>query len=184
MKGAGQNTFLLILLVIGLVVTVVSITTYGWLFAKVGDTASRATITAEEAQLLATKNAHTQTVRRVVRDTQTQRQQLDSYFVTEPEFVSFLEEIESLGASAGAPIQVQSVGIGKPIDKDELVVPLELDLRSEGTLRGVFHVLTLLEAYPKVMHVRSARITQHPTDLNWVGAFNVEVIQVNTSGVE
>lgn len=178
MKESNQNTVLLILLVVGSIVTAVSVATYVWLFIKVGDTAAQATIGAEEAQLLATKNAHTQTVRRVVRDTEPQRAELNSYFVTETEFVSFLENIEGLGQTAGAPIQVQSVSIGKAIDKDELLVPLELDLRSVGTLQGVFHVLALLEAYPKVLYVRSARITQHPTDLNWQGSFNIEVIQI------
>jgi len=151
---------------------------FGWLFAEVRSTVAHVKLSTEEAQLLVIKNAHTQTVRRVVRDTQKEREELNSYFVTEEEIVGFLERIEKLQAQTGTRIDIRSVGVGAPVDKDELITPLLLTLESKGTFQDVFYTLSLLEALPTALTVKSARITQNPTSLVWEGSFDVAVIKV------
>ena len=178
MNVIHRNTLLLVLVTIGVIAMTISVVAYSWLFIKVHNTITEVVFASEEVQLLATKNAHTQTVRRVVRDTQLERDEINSYFVTDEGLVSFLEDIEELGVHAGAPISVQSVSVGDTIDKDELVAPLELLLKSEGTLPEVFYMLALLEAFPKVITVDSVRFTQLPNTLEWQGEFDVIVIKI------
>jgi len=173
-----RNILLIILASIGIVAMLVSIVSYSWLFIKVTNTIEAAALTSEEVQLLSTKNAHTQTVRRVVRDTQIQREELGSYFITEETLASFLGDIEELGSYTGAAIDVQSVSLGDAIDKDELVAPLKLSLKSEGELQDIFYTLALLEVFPKALTIDRVRFTQNPDTLSWQGVFDIEVIKV------
>lgn len=173
-----KNTLLIILTIVGVVAMVVSTAAYSWLFVKVRGTIAQVAFTAEEAQLLATKNAHTQTVRRIVRDTQEEREELNEYFLTQDEIVVFLEDVESLTADSGAKVSVETVGEGASIDKDGLVKPLLVDLKLSGTLEEVFHALALIETFPKAVTVRDARITQSPAKKTWQGVLNIHVIKV------
>lgn len=179
MKNLNQNNALFIIVGIGTIVTCITIVTYAWLFFEVNKTITQVTSAAEESQLLAAQNAHTQTVRRIIRDTQDSRKELNTFFLTDKEIVTFLEDMENLGVHANAPIAVQSVSVEDAIDKDGRVVPLELTLRSEGTLQQVFYTLSLLETYPKALNIGKVSLKQSPTDLMWEGVFNIVALQVD-----
>jgi len=180
MKATKRNIFLLVLAIIGVLTMLVSITAYAWLFLKVNNTLEQISIASGEVQLLSVKNEQIQTVRREVRDTQEQRAELNSYFITEEGIVDFIEDIEKLGEHAGASVSVQAVSVGDPLDKDGLLVPLSISLKSEGTLREVFYTLALLEAFPKALNVKNVRFAQHPTDLTWQGVFDIVAVEITS----
>ncbi|QSH39131.1 hypothetical protein JXR01_02375 [Candidatus Kaiserbacteria bacterium] len=180
MKNERPNTLLIILVSVGVFAVFASSFMYIWLFLEVRATLTQVSASAEEAQILATQNAHTQTVRRIVRDTQEQIGELNTYFLAEKEIVAFLEDIENLGEHAGAVIDVRTVSVEEAIDKDESIIPLELTLSSTGTLQQVFYTLSLLEVYPKALTFERVSLTQHPTDFSWNGVFNVTVLQAAT----
>ncbi len=173
-----HNAPLMILVGVSLVALVVSSATYIWLFIKVNDTIREAAIVSESAQLLSAQNAYTQTIRKIVRDTSDDRDKINSYFITDEKLVSFLENIENLGTRAGVSLEVQSVSVGDTIDKDGLVSQLRLSLESEGTIKEVYYILSLLEAYPKALSVRRVQMNQRSDTLAWVGTFDIEVIKV------
>lgn len=175
-----KNALLMILVGISLVALVISFTTYAWLLVKVNDTIREAALASENVQLLAAKNAYTQTIRKIVRDTTDEREEINSYFITDEKLVSFLENIEGLGTRAGAGLEVQSVSVGDAIDKDGLVSPLKLSLKSEGTITEIYYILNLLEAYPKALSVKRVQMNQQADTLTWVGVFDIEVIKVLT----
>lgn len=181
MKTSRPNTLLTLLVGFGVVSVLISSVAYVWLFLEVRSTITAVSTSAESAQLLAAQNAHTQTVRRIVRDTQKERDELNTYFLTENEIVEFLEDIENLGQHAGAPIDVRTVSVEDPIDKDESIVPLELTLHSTGTLQQLFYTLSLLEVYPKALTIERVSFSQHPTDFSWGGTFNIVVLQTALS---
>tara|TARA_B100000900_G_scaffold366482_1_gene342390 strand:- start:209 stop:763 length:555 start_codon:yes stop_codon:yes gene_type:complete len=177
MKNERPNTFLIILVSAGIFAVLASSSIYTWLFFEVRATLTQVSVLAEEAQILATQNANTQTVRRIVRDMQEQITELNTYFLVEKEIVAFLEDVESLGEHAGTLIDVRTVRVKEAIDKDESIIPLELTLSSTGTLQQVFYALSLLEVYPKALTFERVAITQHPTDFSWSGVFNITVLQ-------
>ncbi|MAZ67215.1 hypothetical protein CL652_00385 [bacterium] len=175
-----KNTLFIVLVTVGVVSMVISTMAYTWVFAKVRNTIAQVSLTAEETQLLATKNAQTQTLRRIVRDTQQEREELDTYFVTGNGIVRFLEDIEALAKNSGAKVSVETVGEGSAIDKDGLVRPLMVDLKLDGTLQEIFYALSLIETFPKAIVVRTVRITQHPTERAWQGVVSINVTKVET----
>ncbi len=169
----------MILVGVSLVALAISSATYMWLFIKVNDTIREVAIVSESAQLLSAQNAYTQTIRKIVRDTSSERDKINSYFVTDEGLVSFLENIEGLGTRAGVSLEVQSVSVGDSIDKDGLVSQLRLSLESEGTIKEIYYILSLLEAYPKALSVRRVQMNQRSDTLAWVGTFDIEVIKVS-----
>ena len=177
MHSARTNTALIVTAVLAVGMLLVAVGAYAWIFTEVRSTVADVSLKAEETQLLTTQNAHTQTVRRVVRDTEASRAELNSFFVTEEGLVQFLEDIEAIGEDIGVRLIVDSVSAGKPIDKDAFLVPITLNLKTEGTFKNVFHMLELLEAFPKVLTIERTRLTQHPTNLQWTGTYQLIVIQ-------
>lgn len=161
-----------------LVLLVGALGVYGWLFLAVQDNVRSITLASEETQLLTTQNEHTQTVRRVVRDTKTQRATLQDFFVTQEGLVPLLEEVEQIASYTGAELSVQSVDAGKAIDKDALLTPLTLQLKAIGSFAQVMHVLALLETFPTVSFIEKMRLAQHSTDDQWEGTYEVTLIQI------
>jgi Na+-translocating ferredoxin:NAD+ oxidoreductase RnfG subunit len=177
-----RNTLLVILAIVGMVSVGMSAAVYFWLFAKVQDTVAQAARTTEEAQVLTITNDRTQTVRRIVRDIQQERNELNTYFVTEDGIVTFLEDVENLTADTGAEVRVQSVAEGSPIDKDGMVASLQVTIALQGTFQEVFHSLALLEKFPKAMTMREVRIIQNPTEARmWKAEVNIYVTKIDVS---
>ena len=177
MNTTNSKNTLFSLFVASIVVVGLLGASYIWVFLEVRSEIAKVTVAAEEAQILATQNAHVQTVRRVVRDTQIQRETLSTYFLSEEEIVEFLEEIENLGTHAGSQVSVQTVQAGEAVDKDGAIIPLQLTLRSGGSLQAVFYTLALLESYPKALSVEEVVLIQNPTTFEWSGMFNVVAMQ-------
>lgn len=183
MRNASKNTSLVLLVGTGVLALVVATAAYAWLFFEVRHTLEDVARTAEAAQLVATRNAHTQTVRRVVRDTEAERAELDNYFLREESIVTFLEDIEELGVHAGAPLTVQSVSVEDALDKDERIVPLHLVLRSEGSLQELFYIMQLLETFPAAVSLQKVQLTQHVENLTWDGTFHITVLRLTRLNV-
>lgn len=172
---------LLFLTALSVVSMLILFVAYVWLFAEVHSTIDEGAHIAQEAQLAATRNAHTQTVRRVVRDTQQERAVLDTYFASEEDIVDFLEEFESIGSAAGTVFRVQSVSLGNTLDADERLIELTLTTQASGTFARVVHTLALLESFPKAARVDAVRIVENPETGEWLGTFDVVVVQIRDS---
>jgi Tfp pilus assembly protein PilO len=164
--------------IVALAVTALLAVGYVWMFMAVRAELTQASLVAEEVQILAKKNAYTNTVRKVVRDTEALRSELDSYFVNEEDLVTFLNDLENLGDNAGAVVTVQSVQTGKRISKDASIEELRLALKADGSLENVFHLLSLIEAFPKAISLDKVRLTRRQTEGSWQGTFDVTVARV------
>ena len=171
-------TTLIFVALLSVAIAVCCIAGYVWLFSAVRGTVEDAARTAQEAALLSTRQAHAQTVHRVVRDSQTQRDKLSSYFVTDDTVVDFLGDIEALSVRTGVSLSVSSVTVGDPVDTDGAVVPLTLLLTTRGSMSDVFYTLALLEAYPKALFVRDMRFTQREDGTLWDARYDVVVMRI------
>jgi len=178
MKSRQNNVSFSVVLALSVLAAAGAVFAYVQLFNSVRVAVVNVAAAAEEARLLSIQNEHTQTVRRVVRDTEKERMELSAHFTAEEEIVSLLADFEGLQDYTGIPIRVDSVRAGSPMDKDGRMVPLELSLSSEGTFRQVLHMLAMLEVFPKALSIANARITQHPTSAKWMGDFDVVVLTI------
>ncbi|HET8575363.1 MAG TPA: hypothetical protein VFM02_04335 [Candidatus Paceibacterota bacterium] len=89
-----------------------------------------------------------------VKNTETNRDKLASYFVPEDQVVGFLEKVESLGKASGASVQLTSVnpptGAGGP---------LELSAKASGSFQEVFLFVALLENLPYQLTLTEVSLT-------------------------
>ena len=178
MKYAKENIFLITVAAVSVCGMVVAFGLYIWVFSQVRATITQASLMSEELQLLATQNTHTQTIRRLVRDTQEEQTKLDTYFVNEESLVAFLEDLEDIGMRTGVVLSVESVSVGQAVDKDELLIPLILNVKSTGSFQSVVHTLALLESLPQATQITQARLTQSSENASWNGLYSLSVLQI------
>ena len=81
-------------------------------------------------------------LKRTLTETEAGRKLLDSYFADPEDFVPLVEEIEALGAHAGASVTIQSAELA---DSNRI---LELSLSLGGDFDEILYFLSLLETFP------------------------------------
>ncbi len=78
----------------------------------------------------------------LVKQTASERQALDAYFVQKENSVKFIEQIEGLGKQAGLSLTVASVTVANNGKE------LRMNLGSNGSFDDTFYFVTLLETMP------------------------------------
>jgi len=112
------------------------------------------TLLVSDLDIQASEEGKIRSIRNIVRDTESERTELDARFVNDDNVVDFLETIESLGAVADVSLDVVSVGIEGPLtDEEDIVEFLRLSLVVQGSFESVVHLLSLLESLPLVIEV-------------------------------
>ena len=86
-------------------------------------------------------------VQNLIRDTEGDREKLNSYFVSNEGIVDFLEVIEGLEQYTGAEVSIKTVGVNDP-GEFENIEQLELNLTAEGSWEAVYHFFVLIESLP------------------------------------
>lgn len=102
----------------------------------------------------------------IVLDTQESRAQMNTYFITEEDTVLFIERIEGLAQIAQTNLTIDAVNI-----KEE---GLEVVVTTNGSWQSVFHFLSLIEAMPFRVSVKSTTL-RHTQDYGWTGSFSILV---------
>ena len=106
-----------------------------------------------------------------------ERAELDSYFVSEDDIVTFLEDVEVLGKKTGTTVTVDSVSEDEKLTNDTMFGKLNISIQSTGSWQGSIHTLSLLESMPKSVTIRSARISvaSGGEEQIWRGVYEVAV---------
>lgn len=86
-------------------------------------------------------------VQNLIRDTESDREKLNSYFVSREGIVDFLEVIEGLEQYTGAEVSIKTIG-ENDTGEFENIEQLELNLTAEGSWEAVYHFFVLLESLP------------------------------------
>ena len=103
------------------------------------------------------------------------RAALDKYFIDPDGVVPFIENIEALGAHAGASVEIRTVGI-EEAPEGALLERVSLQFRAEGTWESVFRLLTFVESLPISVTVKSVRfeiLEGAEMGGQWRGVFDV-----------
>ena len=122
-----------------------------------------------------------------VRAVESDRMQLDSFFLQENDLVSFLETIEGLSSTTRSRIEVVSVEKGKlplPVDgkveNQPIFSTIRLSIATDGSWESVFHTLSLLESLPVPLIMHRATFDVAAADTvppTWKGTFVVSVVE-------
>ncbi len=164
------------------VVALVVLALYLWMSNTVRDTFVQIGTLQANLNTIVETNAHAKTVRALVRDSTTARAELLEYFVTDDALVAFLEAVKALSSGVGVSTSVSSVRPGKILDKEETLETITITLETTGTFAHSVHFLALLEQYPRVVQVSSARLTQND-DGAWSGLCSVVLTRVIISHI-
>ncbi len=94
----------------------------------------------------------------LLKNTETKREKLSSYFVSTENPTSFLETIESSARSVGTEVEVQSLDV-KHKDKEKKQSFIKVSLLAKGSWDSMFRFMLLLENLPYVVVVSNSAFT-------------------------
>ncbi|MBM2817593.1 MAG: seg [Parcubacteria group bacterium] len=134
-------------------------------------------------------------IKTLMGDTKKEREQIASLFVQPKAEVDFIEAVESLGRTAEVKLEIESVGVetmkGKTSSSTEL---FRLSAKTEGSWRGIIHLLALLENMPfsisfenlnlgKISGGSNSKDKKQEPSSYWSGNFTFSVLKIkNPSG--
>lgn len=125
-------------------ILLVAVSGYLYFFSTLKNSAANVSDLATELSYQTDRATRLNSVETIVRDTEEERAQLKTFFLSEDDIVDFITEVESLGNSLGVPIDVLSVSSETP----EVVGTggvLELRVTFDGPWNSVVSMLALLE---------------------------------------
>lgn len=103
-------------------------------------------------------------LRRIVSETASARNALDSFFVSSDGTAEFITTIESLAEDAQVELEVTNVSVSggesSEEDTDNLFEELTLDMNAVGSWQRIVHFVRLVESLPKDSVVRNVNLEQ------------------------
>jgi len=135
--------------VVALVLNICAGIAYGMFYMSVGEIRAEVAKTAQTLQQKLVLQEIEQSERHVISDTKQKREKLQSYFITEEEAVSFIEQLETLSTVAGVSLSISSVDVKKE--------GLSVQLNTESAWTETYHFLTLVESMPLKVSIDQAR---------------------------
>ncbi len=119
-----------------------------------------------------TGQKETSYLKRTLDDLSEERIKLDLYFITNRDIVRFIEQIETLGLEAKAPVKISNVEV-------EGVNSLKVDFTSSGSFSEIFYLANLIEKLPFEIVVNKFNISKESVkevstkDTNWSAEFSI-----------
>jgi hypothetical protein len=166
------------ILIVSVITLLVSILLYTLLFLTIGQSREKLInlestleqVVLEEQQYLSQKI--------LLKDTQEDRVELDSYFLTEAGIATFLEEIEMLGEDANVLVNIDSVDV-RGSEDEEISDVLDVALDVSGNWVSLFHYLSLMESLPLALTVEKSAMSISGSgeegSVDWKGSFDITV---------
>jgi Tfp pilus assembly protein PilO len=124
------------------------------------------------------KDSQKNTVRDVVRNTQTQRQELDSFFVQKDAVVDSITAIENLASGSGNQVEISNVNLDAiPGDDASTIESLRINVVVKGPWNAVYHFLPLLEALPYKITITKIHLAVQKESI-WEGDFDLSILKL------
>ena len=151
---------------------------YVFIFYLINNTKKKALLLEQNFSLAEKKKETIASEQNIIKETEKQRKELDSYFINQTNVVLFIEKIESLGAISGSKVAINSVDI----DKSRKNI-LKTSLSVSGKFDELFHFLSLLEALSLEINVNRVSLsgsalvlplTQNKSE--WNMEINIELV--------
>jgi hypothetical protein len=157
-----------------------------WLFSiQVGSNISQISNLGEDLNFQLAKERQLKSMKNISRETQSERIELDSYFVSSDGIVSFIKEVEGLATLSGLEVEIDSVGTTEYFageDLSEILEILGLNLRVKGEWSSSFYFLNLLERMPyQVSFDQFSLEAENSTEdeaSNWKGRIGLKVLKI------
>jgi len=166
MTAATRNS-----LIIACVVALVAGTGFGYVLLKVIDNGNQLNTQIDVLKEQNEQAASLFRLQRLARDSTTNREQLEKYFLLrESDSITFLTEIEALAPRVGLDLVTQSL---KKVTADNAEW-IEFSFEISGTRRDVENFVQILEITPYVSRVQAFKMTEAGLG-SWNGTVVIQV---------
>jgi hypothetical protein len=146
---------------------------YYFLFQYIKTQAQSASSLISALDLSQQKDSHLSSLRLVVKDTQTQRQQLATLLLPSDAEVSFIEQIEALAKKSGLTEKTNSVSsVAGGTDATKV---LKMQIGTTGSWSNTMYFLSQVEDLPFDVHVQG--VSASKTGSSWAATFDVNVTE-------
>jgi len=134
-------------LLLTLILNIGAVAVLAFLFYEVKVANERISGLSNDIELRSKQEGALRSVKNIVAETATVRQELETYFVEKEGVVAFLELLESIGRGAGTAVTIQKVE-ELPLEGSDALEELHIKLDATGSWEAVVHFLGLLEYLP------------------------------------
>lgn len=134
----------LIQLALALAVLVGVLAAYGAWYVVVGQASATSAALATEIETKTQESARVASAREALETLATDEASIQAYLIRQEDIVSFLERLESLGASLGSAVEVVSVGAEEGGERPHI----RLSLKITGSFDAVLRTLGAIEYGP------------------------------------
>lgn len=124
---------------------------------------SEVSLLSQELEIAAREENSGIAMKRLLTNTNVEREKLDGYFLKSDTIVSFIESIESLSKLAKVDTSVNNVGIDQGGSKDTFEY-VSLSGTAEGSFNNLYWLLSLIESMPMKLEVSKVFVEKMPTD--------------------
>jgi len=172
MKNNPSKIWLLILIVVVLAVAALDV----WFWFLTNDANNESSYLRGDIALQMERNNVSGDLEKLVSDTETERQQVDSYFVGIDQTVNFVEYLESLARVAGVNFEITSLGVEQSEEdfKDQIILRGE----ATGTWSNLMNFAALLEVAPFRLDLADFNVNNNKEKKTWEMAVLIKAFQL------
>ena len=125
------------------------------------------------------ESASYRSIAQLLSETAEKRARIDSFFVNKDGAVSFIKEIEQVGASAGIKTDVIKIAVERSAEEDADSAKAGIEkfaaaIEASGSFEGVYRFLALLEKIPRPLLISHVSFSQNENGV-WGGVFEISV---------
>jgi Tfp pilus assembly protein PilO len=128
---------------------------YAWWYSVVSNESATAVRLLQEVEVRTDATTRASAVSTALARIESEQGAIEDYFISEENIVAFLEDIEQIGLSTGARVQVVSVG---DLERRETTLPLSVVI--EGGFNAVMRTVGAVEYMPYAVTTVSASVQQ------------------------
>ncbi len=171
MKNNRPKIFLFVLFA----AAAVAAAAYVWFWNLVSAANNESSYILGDIELQLKRNETAGTLEKLVNDTETERRQIDSYFVGADQTVDFVEYLESLARAVDVNFKIISLGVEQAKDdfKDQIILRAE----ASGGWSSLLNFLALLEAAPYRLSLADVALTK-PEKVGWEVLILIKTFQL------
>jgi hypothetical protein len=121
----------------------------------------------------------------IINETNLDREELDTRFISSDGLVSFITQVEALATLSGVSVDIGNVSVSEYLhqgSKSELLEFLNMSISVSGSWENNFYFLNLLESLPYNISIDSFNLqTGGDTDnkiTKWNGAFDLKTLKI------
>ena len=175
MKNSKQKTIIIFVGVILLNLLISSVYVYSFYAVKTKN--EEASLISLELKEYLSKEGAINLLKKSVKNTESERKNIDASFVARDDVPVFAKKIESLGGMSGTKLSITKLQAQGNV--------LSIGLSSEGSFRNTLHLISLIETLPFKVEITKAYIntierlsTEEVSESGrgvWNGKFNIKL---------